>query len=211
MKKILIHGSGHKADSWRQTVSHMAGGEDILCPELSVLLRGRPASFENLSAGFAEYCGRLDGPLHLCGLSLGGILALDYALRFPERMATLALIGTPDRIPRLAFALQNLVFRLLPRSAFASMAFDKRDTFALGGSMAGLDLGSRAEEVRCPALVLCGEKDRANLPAARRLAETIPGAELRVLPGAGHVVNEEAPAELARLLDGFYARHGRTP
>ena len=34
MKKILIHGSGHKADSWRQTVSHMAGGEDILCPEL---------------------------------------------------------------------------------------------------------------------------------------------------------------------------------
>ena len=185
MKKILIHGSGHKADSWRQTVSHMAGGEDILCPELSALLRGRPASFENLSAGFAEYCGRLDGPLHLCGLSLGGILALDYALRFPERMATLALIGTPDRIPRLAFA--------------------------LGGSMAGLDLGSRAEEVRCPALVLCGEKDRANLPAARRLAETIPGAELHVLPGAGHVVNEEAPAELARLLDGFYARHGRTP
>ena len=83
MKKILIHGSGHKADSWRQTVSHMAGGEDILCPELSALLRGRPASFENLSAGFAEYCGRLDGPLHLCGLSLGGILALDYALRFP--------------------------------------------------------------------------------------------------------------------------------
>ena len=186
MKKILIHGSGHKADSWRQTVSHMAGGEDILCPELSALLRGRPASFENLSAGFAEYCGRLDGPLHLCGLSLGGILAL-------------------------AFALQNLVFRLLPRSAFASMAFDKRDTFALGGSMAGLDLGSRAEEVRCPALVLCGEKDRANLPAARRLAETIPGAELHVLPGAGHVVNEEAPAELARLLDGFYARHGQTP
>ena len=61
----------------------------------------------------------------------GGILALDYALDHPENVKTLVLIGTPHKVPKFAFALQNVVFRFLPKSTFASMAFDKRDTFAL--------------------------------------------------------------------------------
>ena len=59
------------------------------------------------------------GPVHLCGLSLGGILALDYALDHPENVKTLVLIGTPHKVPKFAFALQNVVFRFLPKSAFA--------------------------------------------------------------------------------------------
>ena len=141
-KTILIHGSGHKADSWEKTISYLDHREGVLCPELSAILNGREASFPNLRAAFAQYCAQAGGPVHLCGLSLGGILALDYALDHPENVRSLVLIGTPHKVPKVAFALQNVVFRFLPKSAFASMAFDKGDTFALGNSMKNLDFSA---------------------------------------------------------------------
>lgn len=204
---ILIHGSGHKADSWQETISYLDNQEDILCPELSAILNGREASFPNLRAAFAQYCARAGVPVHLCGLSLGGILALDYALEHPENVKTLVLIGTPHKVPKFAFALQNAVFRFLPKSAFASMAFDKRDTFALGSTMKDLDFSGRLGELRCPTLTLCGEKDGANLKSARFLAGHIPGAELEIIENTGHVVNEENPKVLAERLNKFYRRH----
>ena len=206
-KVILIHGSGHKASSWQKTISFLDHQEDILCPELSAILNGREASFPNLRAAFAAYCAQAGGPVHLCGLSLGGILALDYALDHPENVKTLVLIGTPHKVPKFAFALQNVVFRLLPKSTFTSMAFDKKDTFALGNSMKNLDFSGRLGEVQCPTLILCGEKDGANLKSARFLAGHIPGAELQVLENTGHVVNEENPRALAERLNAFYGRH----
>ena len=206
-KTILLHGSGHRADSWRETVSYLDRREDVLCPELSAILNGRVASFPNLRAAFAQYCAQPGGPVHLCGLSLGGILALDYALERPENVKTLVLIGTPHKVPKVAFALQNVVFRFLPKSAFASMAFDKGDTFALGNSMKNLDFSGRLGELRCPTLILCGEKDGANLKSARFLAGHIPGAKLQVIENTGHVVNEENPRGLAERLNEFYGRH----
>ena len=96
--KILVHGSGHKVASWDKTLSYMQDNGDIMCPSLVSILEGKEASYENLYASFADYCGRVDGQVHLCGLSLGGILALNYALDFPEKVKTLVLIGTPHKI-----------------------------------------------------------------------------------------------------------------
>ena len=120
-KIILIHGSGHKSDSWSETASHLDHRENILCPELSAILDGREASYSNLRTAFETYCAQTGGPVHLCGLSLGGILALDYVLEHPENVETLVLIGTPHKVPKGAFALQNVVFRLLPKSTFTSI------------------------------------------------------------------------------------------
>lgn len=204
MAKILIHGSGHKAASWKETISHMENNDDILCPNLVSVLKGKEASYVNLYSSFTEYCGKIDGPVHLCGISLGGILALNYALDFPEKMKTLVLIGTPYKVPKAAFAFQNMIFRFLPKSVFENMAFDKKDTFALGNSMKNLDFSSRVQNIKCPTLIICGKKDNANMKSAYYLAQNIKNAELKIIENAGHVVNEDAPEALAKILDDYY-------
>ncbi|MCL2569533.1 MAG: alpha/beta hydrolase [Oscillospiraceae bacterium] len=183
----------------------MEGGKEILCPNLSAILNGKEASYANLYASFIEYCDKIDGQIHLCGLSLGGILALHYALDFPEKVNTLVLIGTPHRIPKITFGIQNMLFRVLPKSVFEKMAFSKKDMFIFGDSIKNLDFSDRVQHITCPTLIICGEKDGAHFrKAARFLAENIKTAELRILDNTGHVVNEENPRALAKELDEYY-------
>ncbi|SFB55942.1 Pimeloyl-ACP methyl ester carboxylesterase [Amycolatopsis marina] len=57
-------------------------------------------------------------------------------------------------------------------------------------------------DARCPTLVLCGSRDALCPPRwHRELAETVPGAVLRILPGAGHLLPLERPALVAGLLN----------
>ncbi len=203
--KILIHGSGHKATSWNATISYMTSNEDIMCPDLFTILEGKEARYVNLYSSFAKYCDRIDGKIHLCGISLGGILALNYALDFPQKIKTLVLIGTPHKIPKVAFGIQNVIFRFLPKSIFETMAFDKRGTFALGSSMKNLDFTGRVNNMKCPALIICGKKDGANIKSAYYLSKNIKSAELKIIENTGHVVNEEAPKTLAKILTEYYS------
>ena len=63
------------------------------------------------------------------------------------------------------------------------------------------------ETLAVPALVLAGEHD---VPCFRdmsaMLARRIPGARYHVVPGAGHMINMEAPATVNELLDRFLAQ-----
>ena len=205
--KIFVHGSGHKATSWEKTISYMTNNEDIVCPNLSSILEGKEASYENLYSSFVKYCNEFDGQIHLCGLSLGGILALNFALDFPRKVKTLVLIGTPYKVPKVAFSFQNIIFRFLPKSIFETMAFDKKNTFALGDTMKNLDFSDRVKKIKCPTLILCGKKDSANMKSADYLSQSIRSAELKIIENTGHVVNEENPETLADILNEYYLQN----
>ena len=205
--KIFVHGSGHKATSWEKTISYMTNNEDIVCPNLSSILEGKEASYENLYSSFVKYCNEFDGQIHLCGLSLGGILALNFALDFPQKVKTLVLIGTPYKVPKVAFSFQNIIFKFLPKSIFETMAFDKKNTFALGDTMKNLDFSDRVKNIKCPTLILCGKKDSANMKSADYLSQSIRSAELKIIENTGHVVNEENPKALADILNEYYLKN----
>ena len=80
MKTILIHGLGQTAGAWNKT-TELLPQEDVLCPELSAFIGG--GSYGELYSGFRGYLDELDQPLFLCGLSLGAVLALNYAADRP--------------------------------------------------------------------------------------------------------------------------------
>jgi len=204
MTYILIHGSGHKATSWNETISYIEGNKEILYPNLSSILNGKEANYANLYASFAEYCNKIDGQINLCGLSLGGVLSLSYALDFPDKVNTLVLIGAPHKIPSAMFAVQNIIFRFLPKSVFEKTAFSKKDMFIFGNSIKKLDFSDRVQNIKCSTLIICGKKDAANIKSAYYFAENIKNAKLKILENVGHVVNEENPKALAKELNEYY-------
>lgn len=204
MTKIFIHGSGHKASSWNEVVKNMHYNKDILCPDLSSILNGKEASYSNLYSSFADYCNGIEGQIDLCGLSLGGILALNYVIEYPNKVKSLVVIGTPHKVPKLMFSIQNVIFRLLPKSIFKGMAFNKKDTFILGNTMKKLDFSNKVQAINCPTLIICGEKDKANMKSAYYLSQNIKRSDLVIIKQTGHIINEENPRELARILDNYY-------
>lgn len=71
-------------------------------------------------------------------------------------------------------------------------------------ALAEADLRDALGDIAVPALLLYGEQDsRAPLAVARAIERAIPGAQLVVIPGVGHVVNLEAPAAFDREVRRF--------
>lgn len=202
MTTILLHGLGQGPESWEAVAGKLEG--TVLCPDLFAPVRDGEAAYQGIYRAFAGYCAQLDGPLRLCGLSLGGVLALQYTIEHPERVEALALIGTPLVMPRGLLTVQNAVFRLLPSRAFQPMGLSKGGVIGLTRSMLDLDFREDLRSVSCPVLVLCGERDRANRKAALGLQAGLPQAELAWIPGAGHEVNRDAPEALAERLRRFF-------
>lgn len=206
---VLIHGLGQSPDSWKQTAAQLTIPQYNTCPDFTELLQGQEATYPNLYTAFAAYCAKQNAPLDLCGLSLGGVLALNYAIEHPETVRSLVLIAAQYNMPKNLLRFQNLLFRFLPKSAFRQMGFEKADMIQLCKTMLDLDFRASLKQVSCPTLVVCGEKDTANKTASTDLASLLPNAELRIISGAGHEVNTEAPEQLAKVLQSFY--HTRTP
>lgn len=71
-----------------------------------------------------------------------------------------------------------------------------------------LDVTADLDRITCPTLVLVGELDALKPPAYSRLiAERVPHCELLTIPGAGHAVVLEKPAEVNTAVLGFIEKH----
>ena len=72
-------------------------------------------------------------------------------------------------------------------------ATDHRSLLPILKALVDEDRGDRLGEIALPTIVLCGKKDTTTPPSqSERLAEGIPGAQLRWVAGAGHMLNWEA-------------------
>jgi pimeloyl-ACP methyl ester carboxylesterase len=163
MHYIFIHGSGQNSSSWNKTISYMTKTKNILSPEVFSLLKGKDINYENLYCAFIEYCNNITEPLNLCGLSFGGILALNYAIDYPEKVKTLVLICTPFKIQSIMFNIQTIIFRLLPKTFF-KFGLQKDEMFKLANSMKKLDFSNGIKNINCRTLVICGAKDNIREP-----------------------------------------------
>lgn len=199
MKTIFLHGLGQTAHDWKEVI-RQTSDPDAECLELFSIAEGE-MRYKHILRGVEKKCADLTEPFRICGLSLGAILALDYAIRHTDQVDSLILIGVQYKVPRLLIDLQNLVFRCMPNKVFDNMGLSKQDTIRLAHSMRELDFGKRLDEITCPVTIVCGEKDRANLKASKKLAQLLPKSKLHIVPGAGHEVNQCAPEAIAAILN----------
>lgn len=170
--------------SWVQQLSI----SDVDCPELFSSTEDE-ISYLKILGDLEQRYSEVKEPLRICGLSLGALLAIDFAIRHEEKVASMVLIGAQYKVPSLLIDFQNLIFRCMPNKAFESMGLSKSSTIKLAHSMRSLDFTSQLNNIRCPVTILCGKKDTANLKASKRLKELLPQATLHIVPNAGHELN----------------------
>lgn len=201
MKVVFLHGLGQTARDWQAVVKH-TWLSDADCPELFSLTNG-DITYSNILTGLERLYAETAEPFALCGLSLGALLALDYTIRHPGKIAFLVLIGVQYKVPTLLIDFQNFIFRCMPNKAFDSMGLSKSDMINLSHSMRSLDFRHKLSEIACPVTILCGEKDTANLKASRRLKVLLPHAALHIIPGAGHEINLSAPEAISAIINNL--------
>lgn len=204
MKQVYIHGLGQRPASWEKTLLHIKEANQRVCPDLAEIVHGEEVNYKNLYQVFSDLCNEIDGSIDLCGLSLGGVMALNYAIDYPEKVNSLVLIAAQYKMPKKLLQFQNVLFRFMPKSMFQQIGFEKNDFIHLCKSMMELDFSNDLQSISCPVLVIYGEKDTANKKASMELAELLKNAEIKVVEGAGHEVNVDAPEQLAVILNDFY-------
>lgn len=204
MDLLFLHGLGQTPSSWDQTIQRLPGEWEIRCPDLACWLQGQEPSYPLLYHALESYCDQFDQPLALCGLSLGGVLVLQYVTEHPEKVSSFVLIGAQYTMPKRLLQLQSLIFRFLPDAMFQNMGFSKREFLHLSRSMMDLDFKEALPNIQSRGLILCGERDSANRSASLELAERIPQSQLVLLPKTGHEVNVEAPEALGAILSSFF-------
>lgn len=202
MTYIFIHGLGQDSSSWDKTRSLLPA--DTIALDLWTMLGDKDMNYANLYQSFVSYCDDISEPVHLCGLSLGGMLALNYAADYPDKLASMAVIGAQYKIPKGLMKFQNFVFRLMPNTSFAKLGMRKTDLLKLTASMLDLDFSAKLKEISCPTLIICGEKDKTNKKASEDLSDRIANAEMKTIKDAGHELNIEAPVPLADMLKSFW-------
>lgn len=207
MKYILLHGLGQTAASWEKTINAMTEEgqrRELFCPNLADWLQDRKVCYDTLYRALEDYCGQFDEPICLGGLSLGGILAMQYGIEHPEKVQSLVLIGAQYTMPKMLLKLQNFLFHLMSEKTFQKIGFEKADFISLCRSMAELEFTDDLKKIRCKVLAVCGEQDKANKAATLQLGERIQHAEVCIIEGAGHEVNTEHPKKLGEVLERFW-------
>ena len=204
MKYLYLHGLGQKPDSWNKVIKGTKVSESSINLSLAEMLEGKSATYKELYSVFSSECGKEKGGIVLCGLSLGAVLALNYAIDYPDKVKALVLIAAQYKMPEKILKVQNMLFHLIPNSAFNKMGFKKADVISLCGTMAELDFRDSLHKVSCPVLIVCGEKDNANKKTSKELCHYLNNSCFHELMKTGHEANLEAPEELAIVLQKFY-------
>ena len=204
MINILVHGLGQTDKSWDKVKGILNQDNiNVETPNMFEIAKNYQLTYENVFTVFVDYCNSFSDKLNLVGLSLGGILAIDYAIFHPEKVNSITLCGVPYEMPKKLLKIQNFIFKFMPKRTFENMGVSKENFIQLTNSMAELNIKEKISKLKCHTLVICGEKDSANLESANKLNENIKNSELKIIKNSGHEVNIDAPEKFAKIIKEF--------
>jgi len=235
---VCIHGAQHDHSVWGLQSRYLAHhGFGVLALDLPGHGRSGGAPLARIEDIADWTISALDASgvktAALVGHSMGALIALECAARYPQRVDRIALLALvfPMRVsaelleatqkdeptahaminawshaayahypssPGPGFWVRGGNLRLMQRQKPGVV---HTDFAACDGYTAGLE---RAARIKCPALLLLGERDMMT-PArgARDIAITIPGASTITIAGSGHNLMAEKPDEVLDALVAF--------
>ena len=242
---VLSHALGCDMDMWDGLANQLALDCRVICYDH----RGHggseappgPYTMAELADDAARLLGELDtGPVVWVGLSMGGMVGQELALRHPGLAAALVVANSTSGYPEaartmwreriakveaegveaIADAVMGRYFDDAFRSANpATVARFRRrvaSTDAVGyaaccAAVGGVDTSGRLAGIAVPTLVIAGERDAGTPPAmSEAIAQSVPGARLAVILDATHLSAIEQPARFNGLVRDFIAGLGES-
>jgi 3-oxoadipate enol-lactonase len=238
---LLIHPVGLDLTYWDRQIEALQANYDVVAFDLPGHGRsgGGPQdwSFDQAVETVAAVIGIAGGrPVHLVGISFGGMIAQSFVLVYPKLVRSLVLMGTASifaepvragmrgraesvRKGGMKAVLQTSLERwftpeirsrrpdLIDRVSKTVLSDDPEVHAAIWEIIANFDVRDRLHEIACPTLILVGELDPSTPPsAASVMAERIPNARMVVLPNASHMIQLESPEAVNAELQQFFAQ-----
>jgi len=231
---LFLHGVGSDKTVWAPQLAHFGRSRRAVAFDYPGYGESDPVAAGTTRDDFAAaILGAMDalgiGHAHVCGLSLGGVIAIAMNHAAPGRAVSLILADTfaahpdgPAIHQRATSASRTLTMKQLAEQrtpailapgvseAIAdevcrTMARIDPDAFRIGTEAVWLaDQSDRVAKIAVPTLVLVGDHDTITPPAlSEELANAIPGARLQILAGSGHLTNIERPDEFNAVVETF--------
>jgi 3-oxoadipate enol-lactonase len=229
---VFLHGVGSDKSAWHPQLDHFGQARRAITFDYPGYGESDPAPEGTTRDDYASAIISAMHELgvdraHVCGLSLGGVVAIAMHHAAPERCASLILADTfaihPNGpaiyqrsldgsrdLPAMAEARVDVLLAqpadpAVRREVVETMSRIDPAAYRIGAEAVWLaDQRDRAEAIRVPTLVLCGAEDLVT-PAdlSNELVELIPDARMQVIAGAGHLCNLEKPAQFNAFVENF--------
>ena len=228
---VFLHGVGSDKSVWRPQLDHFGKTR----PAVAFDYPGYGESAFNADATRDDYAAAVLAGMdalgidraHVCGLSLGGVVAIALHAAAPDRCASLIIADSFAVHPqgeaiyeRGVAASRGGMRELAEARVGALMASEDRDiradvidtmgridpaAYRVGArAVWQADQRERAAAICVPTLIICGDQDAITPPAlSEELAALIPGARLHIMRGASHLANLDNPAEFNGAIDDF--------
>lgn len=238
---VFVHAIGYSGELWEEQIKYFSDNYRIIAPdvrghgdttvpedndpELVLTTRDIVALLDHLE---------IEGPVHLCGVSWGGMICFEFLKSFPEKVKSLILVDTcaffpepmrsdklharlnvMDNVSMMEFAHYHVERTLgydAPYELFDRLVniLSRNDyhyyrTATIFGFMA--DYSEILQEINVPTLIVLGDRDNDYLASSEYMLERIRISEMCIIPGAGHLSNIERPEKFNHDLENFLRRH----
>jgi 3-oxoadipate enol-lactonase len=236
---LLVHGFPLDHSMWWGQLEGPSKHYRVIAPDLRGFGKSDVTEGTVTMEQFAEDLARLlDGlniaePITLCGLSMGGYIAWQFALNHSNRLKRLivcdtrAVADSKDTAAGREKSAEKVVAegavivadimqpKLFHQSSAGSAYVEQTRQVMLGTNPLGIaaalrgmakrpDVTGQLEQIRVPTLVICGEHDAISPTAEmRKIAEAIPHARYVEIPAAGHMAPLEKPEEVNAAIVEF--------
>ena len=230
---IFLHGVGSDKSVWRPQLVHFGKSRRTVAfdyPGYGESEFKAEATRDDFAASVLAAMDSLGiARAHICGLSLGGVIAIAMHALAPRQIASLIIAdsfavhpdgqGIHDRSiaaseamtmremaeARTGVLLGSAATGELRREVIDTMAAIDPSAFRLGAAAVWLaDQRSRATAVEVPTLILCGDEDVVTPPAlSDELGRLIAGSRVETIPASGHLANAEQPELFNAAIDRF--------